>query len=932
MREEMKEIVVDLHQARTKAEELQQANERLKWKLEDAQRRAAMATPPPAAARTAGGRGGAPPHSTPRQGGGPGRGTPHGAAAAAGRRQQQTPVQRTPGGGGARRHQQTPKPRLLERLDLHQAASAGKPAEVKALLQKLDADGAVSEKERGSHAHRSTPTQHAGGRTRPKSRAPQPLITCAVLTVVCGLGLLQPLWPVNGLNQERETPLHWAASRGHAKVVKLLLRHHADPRMKDKWGHTAAAQALNMGHYAISDLLEEVEEQVADEEERAKVETPSWQPQPPAPAPQLQPRQQPQQQPPPPSAGDVMAGGDGDGGDTLTLTVSHNLGEPLDMTLPRDTSFAGLQQLLLDGLGAERIEQLLLVEYHTSEELPLTEAEWQLQTDPSVREPVLDIQAVLVADGGGTEPPPHPRRRAGESEAAFGRREQLEEIRSQVPLWSVADVTGWLRDVVQLPQYVDVFEEEEVDGELLLWLRETNLEEDLGIELSHHRQRICAQIDLLRPDSHNSALPAGQSERRLEEEEHGYDFDTYDAEDRAGVSTSVRSEFAQQADDIVRRFEQLQGIGGGAGDDHDDVDDADGYGAGDTAARGSGSGGNGGGASGHPRSVEKKKVSPKEEPEDFTEEDLKSELEFMAEQLRKQLEESAAKPGGRVSPSLFGGARPSSRGGAGAAVTPEGGTAAPPVASRLAAVEEGEAESGSPLVSATAAAAAAEEEEEERGEAERDGEGTAPDDAERNSSPESGDGWAVSGSGNGTAGAAGLSTTGMMVAAAVSDYCADQARQRELWDDVKLRRVLGAWREEASEAKEMQQPQPQPQPEEEGRIQEGMPPLSSRRWPGGREQAARHPRSVPPPPRPSEQLTVRLEGTGKLGIIFGEGGSTWPVISALSPSGLAASYPQIQVGMELAAVADSSGHSVSVVGMSFQEGTVRPMTPDAHLI
>eukprot|EP01047_Picozoa_sp_COSAG01_P070991 COSAG01_NODE_10906_length_2054_cov_3.956522_1_plen_38_part_10 len=38
MREEMKEIVVDLHQARTKADELQQANERLKWKLEDAQR------------------------------------------------------------------------------------------------------------------------------------------------------------------------------------------------------------------------------------------------------------------------------------------------------------------------------------------------------------------------------------------------------------------------------------------------------------------------------------------------------------------------------------------------------------------------------------------------------------------------------------------------------------------------------------------------------------------------------------------------------------------------------------------------------------------------------------------------------------------------------------------------------------------------------
>ena len=61
---------------------------------------------------------------------------------------------------------------------------------------------------------------------------------------------------------------------------------------------------------------------------------------------------------------------------------------------------------------------------------------------------------------------------------------------------------------------------------------------------------------------HNSALPAGQSERRLEEEEHGYDSDTYDAEDRAGVSTSVRSEFAQQADDLEKEGLTHNFIGG----------------------------------------------------------------------------------------------------------------------------------------------------------------------------------------------------------------------------------------------------------------------------------------------------------------------------------------------------------------------------------
>ena len=52
----------------------------------------------------------------------------------------------------------------------------------------------------------------------------------------------------------------------------------------------------------------------------------------------------------------------------------------------------------------------------------------------------------------------------------------------------------WLVEVVQLPQYAQIFVENDVDGELLLWLRERNLQEDLEITSLLHRKKITAQI------------------------------------------------------------------------------------------------------------------------------------------------------------------------------------------------------------------------------------------------------------------------------------------------------------------------------------------------------------------------------------------------------------------------------------------------------
>lgn len=52
------------------------------------------------------------------------------------------------------------------------------------------------------------------------------------------------------------TPLMTAAAEGQLKVVQLLLKHGADPSLKDKDGDTAASFAKQKGHPDVVELLE----------------------------------------------------------------------------------------------------------------------------------------------------------------------------------------------------------------------------------------------------------------------------------------------------------------------------------------------------------------------------------------------------------------------------------------------------------------------------------------------------------------------------------------------------------------------------------------------------------------------------------------------------------------------------------------------------
>lgn len=51
---------------------------------------------------------------------------------------------------------------------------------------------------------------------------------------------------VDARDNEQKTPLHWAAVNGYAEAVALLVKHGADPKAKDKWGHTPIELAGNL--------------------------------------------------------------------------------------------------------------------------------------------------------------------------------------------------------------------------------------------------------------------------------------------------------------------------------------------------------------------------------------------------------------------------------------------------------------------------------------------------------------------------------------------------------------------------------------------------------------------------------------------------------------------------------------------------------------
>ena len=72
---------------------------------------------------------------------------------------------------------------------------------------------------------------------------------------------------------------------------------------------------------------------------------------------------------------------------------------------------------------------------------------------------------------------------------------------ANITSWSVNDVGQWLLEQ-GLGKFIEVFEENAIDGECLLQLDNTMLKDDLGISQLGYRTRITSRVNSLRQSVH----------------------------------------------------------------------------------------------------------------------------------------------------------------------------------------------------------------------------------------------------------------------------------------------------------------------------------------------------------------------------------------------------------------------------------------------
>ena len=67
--------------------------------------------------------------------------------------------------------------------------------------------------------------------------------------------------------------------------------------------------------------------------------------------------------------------------------------------------------------------------------------------------------------------------------------------------WDTSDVSDWLINKLKLPQYSEKFKEIGVDGQIIEYITDTDLEKDFGIILRLHRVKIIEGIKSLQTET-----------------------------------------------------------------------------------------------------------------------------------------------------------------------------------------------------------------------------------------------------------------------------------------------------------------------------------------------------------------------------------------------------------------------------------------------